>query len=298
MPIRNLSDVIAAYDEGRYHVQRFYKGANSVSNVPPLWTDWSYAAGQPGYDARIGSAGQFNPYVASKNDAVWFPDIPAGGQRHLKRIVLRTQAASTGQRTTQGVVYDLLGVYPLIDGDSTDTQEFTNDSPLPRYSDGKGVFPVLVNHVSPQIVNAGGSMTYLGSDDVEYTVGFGVLLGAPGHVVSCPTTAASSSANARGPLTMSLHSGVAGVKQIKSITFSSAPGGLFAIYMVKPLTTILNCDGASTADKIATEKFMCLQNCWHFPRIYDGAWLGMFLSANAQTFAGVYGYMEFIWSVD
>lgn len=295
MPIRSLSDVNAAFLNGRTHLQRFYKGANSVANVPPLWTDWANAAGQPAYDARIGNAGEFNPVVASGNDAIWFPDIPEGQHRHLNSILLRTQASTTGQTLTNGVLYDLLGVYPLIDGDSTDVQAFTTSSPIPRYSDGNGVFPVLVNHVAPMIANSGGTMVYTGADNQDYSVDFGVLLGAPGHVVSCPTNGGSSSANARGSLSMSLHSGCRGVKAIKSIEFLSAPGGLFSIYLVKPITTILNCDGNSSTDKIATEKFMAMQNGWNMPRIYDGAHLGFFLRANSGTFAGVFGHLEFIW---
>ena len=56
MPIRNLSDTVAAYEAGRFHVQRFYKGANATAG-DTRWHDWSFAAGQPAYDARIGVAG-------------------------------------------------------------------------------------------------------------------------------------------------------------------------------------------------------------------------------------------------
>jgi hypothetical protein len=74
MPILSLSDTNAAYDAGRVHVQRFYKGANSTIK-DGFWQDWSFAAGQPAYDARIGVSGAFNPYIASKNDAIYFPGI-------------------------------------------------------------------------------------------------------------------------------------------------------------------------------------------------------------------------------
>lgn len=291
MPIRNLSDTVAAYDEGRVHVQRFYKGAN-VTAGDTRWHDWSFAAGQPAYDARIGASGQFNPYIATKNDAIWFPPINADQHRHLKHIVLRTNASGASQVTTDGIFYDLLGVYPLIDGDSTDTQEFTNDDPLPRYADGVGVIPVLVNHVAPMVAASGGTMVYTDSDDVQRTVTFGVALGGTGNVVSVQKANTTSF----GALSMPTNGG-RGIKAINSIQFNAAPGGLFSIYMVRPLTTILNCDGAGTADKVATEKFLALQNAWHYPRIYDGAWLGFFLRPNggSRTFASVYGYCEFIW---
>lgn len=295
MAIRSLRDVNDAHENGRYHQQRFFKSANAVSNVPPLWTDWAYAAGQPAYDARIGSSGQFNPVVAAGNDAIHFPPIDANKQRYISSVTIRTGAAGTGQTTTDIVLYDLLGLYPLIDGDSTDIQTLANDNPLPRYSDGRGVFPVIVNHVSPMVVNAGGTITYTGSDDVDRSVNFGVLLGAPGHVVSCPTAADSASANARGAFTMSLHSGASGVKAIKDITFSTAPGGLFSIYLVRPLMSIANHDGASATDKIATEKFPLMQDGWRMPRVYDGAHLGFFLRANSSTYASIFGNIEFIW---
>ena len=290
MPIRNLSDTVAAYEAGRFHVQRFYKGANATAG-DTRWHDWSFAAGQPAYDARIGVAGQFNPYVASKNDAIWFPSINAGEHRHLKRVVMATVASGASQLTTDGVLYDLLGVYPLIDGDSTDEQVMTNDSPLPRYADGVGVIPVLVNHVSPMLASCAGTMTYTDSDNVQRTVGIGVSLGGTGNVVSTQRNVTSF-----GALSLPTNGG-RGVKSVDAVQFTTAPGGLFAIYMIRPLTTIMNCDGAGTADKIATEKFMAQQNAWHYPRIYDGAWLGFFLRPNggARTFSSVYGYCEFIW---
>lgn len=290
MPIRNLSDTVSAYENGRYHIQRFYKGANSTAG-DTRWHDWSYSAGQPAYDARIGTAGQFNPYVAARNDAIWFPPINADQHRHLKRVVLSTVASGASQLTTDAVLYDLLGVYPLIDGDSTDQQDFTNDSPLPRYSDGVGVIPVLVNHVSPMLANCAGTMTYTDSDGVQHTSNIGVALGGTGNVVSTYGQVTSF-----GALSMPTNGG-RGVKQIDSIQFTTAPGGLFSIYMIRPITTIMNCDGNGTADKIATEKFMALQNAWHYPRIYDGAWLGFFLRPNggSRTFSAVYGYCEFIW---
>jgi len=68
--------------------------------------------------------------------------------------------------------------------------------------------------------------------------------------------------------------------------------------MIKPLTTTANHDGNLTTDKIATEKFLALQNAWNLPRIYDGAWLGMFMMPNggSRSVASMYGYFEFIWN--
>ena len=103
------------------------------------------AAGQPAPTLELGVAGSFNSdYVAARNDAIWFPPINAGEHRHLEACDAcdgRKRGVPTDNRW--GAVRPAR-VYPLIDGDSTDQQDFTNDAPLPRYSDGVGVIPVLV----------------------------------------------------------------------------------------------------------------------------------------------------------
>lgn len=293
MPIRSLADVQAAHDAGRVHVQRFYKGS-LVNLADSHWQDWAYAPGQPAYDARIGIANEFNPFVATRNDAIWFPDIGAGQHRYLSEVVLRTQASNTGQIYTDGVVYDLLGVYPLIDGDSTDIQAFTNDNPLPRYVDGVGVFPVLVNHIAPIVAAAPGIVTYTDHNDVERAISFRASLTGAGRVCSCGNNGSAASI---GPISLPLTAGSRGVKNITSIQFTSAPGGLYAIYLYKPLTTIINNDGFGETQKLATVKPMLQRHAWHMPRIYDGAHLGMFLrtGAGGRAIASIYGHMEFIW---
>lgn len=286
-----MADIASAFDDGRFHNQRFYKGALTAGDTH--WQDWSFGAGQPSYDARIGTAGEFNPYTAVRNDAIYFPAINSDQHRHLVDMTLQTVASGTNQATLDSVVYDLLGVYPLIDGDSTDEQLFDNTQTLPRYTDGLGVVPVMVNHVSPMIATTTAIMKYNDTDDIEQTVTVGVHLTGQNRVVSGIGGTLSV-----GPLSLPLAAGSKGVKTINSIQFSTAPGGLFAIYLIKPLTTIMNCDGNNTTDKIATEKQFTFNNAFNFPRIYDGAWLGMFLRPNggARTINSVFGHMTFIWN--
>jgi hypothetical protein len=291
MAIRKMADVASAFDEGRFHQQRFYKGALTAGDTH--WQDWSYGAGQPSYDARIGTAGQFNPYNAQRNDAIYFPSINSDQNRHLTGITLQTVASGTNQSSVDVIVYDLLGVYPLIDGDSTDEQLFDNTETLPRYTDGKGVVAVMVNHVSPMIATTTAIMKYNDTDDIEKTVTVGVHLTGQNRVVSGIGGTLSV-----GSFALPFAAGSQGCKTINSLQFASAPGGLFAIYLLKPLTTTMNCDGNLTTDKIATEKEFSFNNAFHFPEIFDGAWLGMFLRPNggARTINSVFGHMTFIWN--
>lgn len=291
MAIRRMADVASAFDEGRFHTQRFYKA--TLTSGDTHWQDWSYGAGQPSYDARIGVAGAFNQYVAQRNDAIYFPDIDSDQHRHLSGLTIRTLASGTNQVTLDAVVYDLLGVYPLIDGDSTDEQIFDNTVTLPRYTDGLGVFPVLVNHVSPMLSAATATMKYNDTDDVEQTVTIGIHLTGQNRVVS-----GIGGTTSVGSLSLPLAAGSKGVKTINSIQFITAPGGLYSIYLIKTITTIMNNDGNATTDKIATEKEIAMQNAFNFPRIYDGAWLGFFLRPNGggRTINSVFGHMTFIWN--
>jgi hypothetical protein len=289
MPIRSVSDVLEAHGAGRVHTQRFLK--NSGTTGDGQWHDWSYASGQPGYDARIGVAGQFNPFVAVKNDAIYFPPIEAGQERHLTDITLTTIASGTNQSSVDAVLYDILGVYPLIDGDNTDQQSFDNTLTLPRYSSGEGVFPVLVNHVAPVLAVANGTMNYINSIGNPKSVAIRVVNTGQNKV--CSAVPDSSSAAA---LVMPLASGCRGARSVTSVTFTQPPGGLMCIYLMRSLATITNLDGRLVADKIFTEKSLLTQNGWSMPRIYDGAHLGFFVRPNGggRSFT-MFGTLTFVW---
>lgn len=290
MPIRTIKDIIDAYDEGRCHSQRFLKNASTTGDGQ--WIDWAYASGQPPYDARVGSPNVFTPQIAVKNDAIWFPAINSDQHRHLIGIDLRTLAGGTNQIILNTIVYDLLGVYPMIDGDSTDLQDMDNTATLPRYATGIGVEAVMVNHIAPLVSAGNGTMVYTSANLGEKTVTFRVDATGQNKVVSgIGTTGGVGTA-----LTMRRASGCKGVLNIKSITFGTAVGGLYAIYLIKPLTTIVNNDGMAVAEKIFTEKSLLHQNGFLMPRIYDGAHLGFFLMPNggARTIS-MFGQFNFIW---
>ena len=136
-------------------------------------------------------------------------------------------------------------------------------------------------------------MKYNDTNDVEQTVTIGVHLTGQNRVVS-----GIGGTTSVGSLSVPLAAGSKGVKTINSIQFITAPGGLYSLYLIKTITTIMNNDGSAVAEKIATEKEMAMQNAFNFPRIYDGAWLGFFLRPNggARIINSVFGHMTFIWN--
>lgn len=286
--IKTIADITSSVNNGKIHIQRFYKTAGQAGDT--YWQDWSYASGQPSYDARVGTALEFNPYTAVRNDAIYFPSKNSDETRHLLEMTIRTLASGTNQVVCDILLYDLLGVYPLIDGDSTDEQVFDNTETLPRYEDGIGVIPVIVNHVAPTTSTGSGTIKYIGTDDVEYSASLSILNSGINKI--CGANGTTSIGN----VGIGFYSGAKGAKSVSSITFSTPPGGLFAVYMIKMLGTIANHDGAAVAEKIFTEKNFMVQNAAMMPEIKDGAWLGMFYRPNgSERTVSLFGTMTFVW---
>lgn len=290
MPIRSIRDVVEAEAAGRVHSQRFFKNAGTTGDGE--WQDWSFASGQPAYDARIGAALAFNPFVAARNDAIYYPPVAAGLERRITGVDVVTTPGGTGQTNVEFALYDLLGVYPLIDGDSTDLQEMDNTLSLPRYASGAGVFPVLVNHVAPVLSAADITVQYVNSDGVTHTVTWAAT--ANGQNKVCYTTATGGTA---GPLYCALTSGDRGVRAINNVQFATAPGGLWAIYLCRPLATFANRGGQLAVTVTATaERSFALQNGFNMPLVPDGAWLGFFYMPNGSgRTVAMHGQMHFAW---
>ncbi len=286
MPIQTLSDLQAAFDAGRWHLQRFFKAAGTAHALQ--WADPSFAAGQPAYDARVGTAGAFTPCIAQRNDAIYLPPISAGQHRHLTSATIwSSQATYNGPASV--VIYDLLGYYPLIDGDSTDTQVLDNTEVLPRYADGVGVFAVMVSHVAPAVQNGVAVITCTDCDGVARSTTLNVPNNGQNLVCSGVQPAAAADV---GPLYMALADRSRGVRSIDSVTYTTPPGGLHCIYLVKPLATMVLGD-----NNLAAEKEFFSKSGLHCPRIYDGACIGFFDRIGSGTSRTVswFGNFVFAW---
>jgi hypothetical protein len=288
--IRSAGDILTAFNEGRWHTQRFTKNAGQTGDNQ--WQDWAYASGQPAYDARIGTALAFTPDVATRNDAIWFPPIDSSMERRLIGLRTLNTASGTGQLQVEYQMYDLLGHYPLIDGDSTDVQGMDNTQTLPRYTDGEGVQAILVNHVAPATAVATYTINYVNNNGNDRTMtGFTTTYG----VGNAAHTLAS--AGSAGPLYCPLDARCRGVRSVTSISFDVPPGGLWCIYLVRPLTSTSNRGGAASVTQTNfTEKCLCAEDSFRLPRIYDGAHLGFFYmpTGSART-VSLFGTATFIW---
>ena len=282
--LQSLSDFNAAFNEGRWHTQRFTK--NVGINIGLRWIDWTFASGQPLYDAKTGTAGTFTPAIASRNDAIWFPGIGAGMERRMTGMTIRS--GTTGG-VGSAIIFDLLGYYPLIDGDSTDQQFFDNTLTLPRYTTGFGVIPVLVSSVAPSVQDGIATITYIGTDDIERTSPAFRFQNTTinGLVSGVPANAAAG----EGALSLPMVGGIQGCKAVTSLTYNQPPGGLAAIYMLRVLGTCL----FNGNQFLATEKQFLLHNGLNAPRVYDGAYINLFYRYAGAATADFFGEFTFVW---
>lgn len=285
MAIQRLSDLNAAFDAGKWHLQRFQKNAGTAHALQ--WSDPTFSSGQPPYDARVGVPLEFTPCVAQKNDAIWFPGIASGEDRYLVSATFwSNQATFNGPGSV--VLFDLLGYYPLIDGDSTDQQDLDNTLTLPRYSDGKGVVAVMVNHIAPALNNGVCIIDYIDSTDTARTATVAIPNLGQNLVVSGHSSGSGSN---YGTVNLPLPGGQ-GVKQITRIQHTTAPGGLHCIYLIRVLGSAVLGDNL-----LAYEKDFALKDGFRLPRIHDGAWLGWFDRIGTGTSRTVtwFGNFVFAW---
>jgi len=300
--VRDVKGIADAFAEGRWGISRFIKTSASVAD-DGMWFDWSYTGGQPGYDARIGAAYSLTPFVAQRNDAIFLPTIPADMSLYLTGLNLYKTASGNDQISVNFMLYDLVAVYPLIDGDSTDLQAMTNDEALPRYADGAGLEMVLVNHVAPSA--AAGSVHTLVYEDaagVERTVTFSAHTGAVGRVCSRLHNPVGNLFGTLGehasPFMGRAVGSAPGVRKVKSVQFSASLGGLWAIYIVKPLAQVTDMAGASGINQsVTTTTCFCIDGSFVLPKIEPGAWLGFFHQpqGGGRAVSSMYGVLTYCW---
>jgi hypothetical protein len=212
-------------------------------------------------------------------------DDKSPAQKHLLKWGLATQTAGL---VGKYVLADYLLYYPFIDGDSTDLQSTDNTVTLPRYTTGEGVRIMLVC-VAP--TTGGGTCV------INYTDSLGVAQVTP--TISLNTTAAniatiatSQQAVASGGLPYAqLASGSTGVRSVDGITMLTPSGGLLSAVLVRPLaeSMIYEINTANEVEFVA-KQFGC-------PRIFDGAYLGMYSNCAGSVAAGVLvGWLDFFWN--
>jgi len=146
-------------------------------------------------------------------------------------------AASVTGTTNQNqplMLLDYLLYYPFVDLDASgEDQVMDNTVTLNRYEDGVGV-KIMVVAQAPTVGGGTFTVTYIGSDDVEYTTSTIFCAAAQ------PSGALMTSVSAAAGISpfIPLNANVRGVKRIVKANIILANGGLAAIVLVKPFQMV------------------------------------------------------------
>lgn len=297
----NLREFVeAAVDDGRTWLSTFRKAVTATATVTGQWFDYSYVGGNPIPNYYAAAPLEASVLEAAKGIVV--PRMATGETQWLHRWQVMTAAASatsTTNRNQQLALLDYLLFYPFVDMDAAgEDQPMVQTSALPRYSTGVGVQMMCVAQ-APTVGGGRFTITYVDSDGGTRTTESlfcGAAQGA-GAIVS-----ASGAAAGLLPF-VPLGIGVKGVREVTSVNFSVANGGLMAIVLVKPLVQQWLREESRRTTTGTLESFGDVAE-WEAVRqgplvqIQDGAFLGIIGQGSAGTLATsvLVGCLETVWS--
>lgn len=281
--LASVDDFETAYEEGRYFSSTFRKiPTQSVSGVGQ-WADLSMAGGNP--VPQYYAATPFEAKTLSSMRGIYH-----GVDQEEKRLTRFGLCSPTVGFGTAGrfKLLDYLLYYPYVDGDDPSPQPLDNTTAaLTRYEDGAGV-QVMAVALTPTA--GGGTFTfdYINQDGVAKTSQVNTCGSSSNitNLMACyPATSGSG-----GPF-LRLASGDSGIREITSVTFSTAAGGLFAFVLVQPLLDLglYEINTINEINPLSEKGGYC-------PEILPGAYLNLIASPLATILGAIlYGYAEYAW---
>ena len=266
MPFKTLAQISTQLD-AVYSTAHVYKPVTPLNSVS-LWVDNSMCSGTPIYNAYVGSQLDSTALVGSKNIGI---RTGQSSNALLTSAMFQTRSVITPVYT---LTSDYLMFYPLIDGNSTDTQVCTQTDTIPRYPTGDGVQCMVVCTL-PSLASSSCTITYTNQAGVAnrtstFVVRQGLTVGS-----ICSSQSAAGSASPFIPM----QGGDTGFRSIQDITLTTAVDGFFCFVLIKPLVpvTIFEVDTPSEVSFISQRLSS--------PRVFPGAYIN-FISRNSAATAG------------
>lgn len=287
---KNFRTIGQAFDDGKSWISTFRKVPAATATITGQWYDYSYASGNP--IPNYYAAAPTKAAVLESDKGIIVPRMASGEKQYLHRLSVMSSGATAG--TQPLYLLDYLLYYPFVDMDAAgEDQLMDNITSLPRYTDGIGVQMMVVAQ-SPTVGGGRFTITYIGTDDVQYTT-TSMFCGA-----AQPSGALVNAVTGTGGLTpfVPLNAGVKGVKSVVSCNFSVANGGLCAIVLVRPLETTIALESTSVAGIGSAVEKEALRLRGGIVEIKDGAFLGMLGQGVAGSLASspLVGTIETVWS--
>jgi hypothetical protein len=236
------------------------------------WFDGSVCSGNP-----VTNFYASTPLVAAKlssREGLFHGTTQSPAKKYLKTVAISLTANANAP--VNFIFLDLLLYYPFIDGDSTDTQVFTNTEVLDRFTDGENVRAFVV----AQGAYTGGAefrITYTNQDGVsdrKSAICVSNTTTVPGALITSPGSAGGR--NVFG-WSIPLAPTDRGIRSVQDFTFFSGNGGIFALVLAKELGSM-----SAREPGITAEKDFLLDSGFSLPEIHDNAFLSFILSANGS----------------
>jgi hypothetical protein len=274
-------------DLGQYQISSFRK-VPVITSTNGIWNDLSMATGNPRPNYYTGTELTSTPF--NGNNGIYHgADVLAGQTKHLTEMLLG--CGTVTPLPLNLLLCDYIMFYPLIDGDNTDVQEFTNSISLPRYESGAGVRAFMVA-TNPYVGNTNISITYTNSDGVSGRTSPVLFSNAAGAIGTLITGGgASGTVNRIGPF-FPLQSGDSGIRSVEGVRFFAPSGGLYTLVLCKPLFEqhVLEINAC-------TERILLKDKGQVLPEIKNGAYLGPLVYAVGGSLQSInfYGMIKTVW---
>lgn len=279
----SFSDYINEVTTNAKSLQRIFSRitANGGAGVAYRWYDTYAATGIPGAGAYTGTGDDTQVKQSVQGCGL---DIGANVSTDLRFLAsLQAFSPTATLANSQLILVDFLMYYGSCVVTGTPTT-LTNDSGLPRYTDGKGVMAMVTVQSALGATSPALTLTCRYNDDADAVSPF--ALTSPG--ASAPTTTLFLQS---GQPFMALPAGKLGVKRINSYTLATGTTGTVAMWLVKPIAQI-----PLIAANVITERDFMSQ-IPGMPQIYDDAVLGFIINAGGAMVASAYigGLANFVW---
>lgn len=295
---RALSD--AATDNGKNWISTYRKALTATATVTGQYFDYSYVGGNP--IPNYYAASPLEAAVLEAEKGIIVPRMPANTKQFLHRWTVMSAAASATSTTNANqelLLLDYLLFYPFVDMDAAgEEQVMVQTEVLPRYTDGVGVQMMVVAQ-APTVGGGLFTITYTDSDNVQHTT--------PSMFCGAAQPAGSLVHAVLGtgglPAFVPLNANVRGVKQVDSVNFSVANGGLCAVVLVKPIWQTWLREESRRTTTGTLESFgdvaevECLRTQGSIVEIQDGAFLGIIGRGTNGSLASsvLSGTIETVW---
>ncbi len=244
-----------------------YRKVIATNNQVGAWYDDTMLAGTP--VANLYAAAPLTASTLNPKNGIRHWSLASGETEHC--IEWWTHGTA-GDAPALYILADFVLFYPFVDCDSTDVQEMDNTVTLPRHTSGESLRAMIVTQ------NSAGSngvyeISYTNQNGVSGRISSGTTASAT--AVGQLLTSNQAVAGQHAPF-IPLQSGDTGIRSIDSITWTTTPGGLAAIVLVKTITMLQTIESASVAESQFHERM---------PEIPNGAYLGVIRNAGANMSA-------------